>query len=76
MKYSDGDKVAIQFREHPAFYQLVISDNGTSKVRNLNGIGINSMSERIEKIQGNFRINDEKGFEIFATIPKLIENKK
>lgn len=70
VKYSNGDKVVIQFREHPAFYQLLISDNGTNKISSTSGMGLNSMSERIEKLQGIFRINNEDGFEIFVSIPK------
>ncbi|MBQ4524281.1 MAG: hypothetical protein IJA10_15255 [Lachnospiraceae bacterium] len=70
VKYSNGDKVVLQLREHPAFYQLLISDNGTNKSRNVTGIGLNSMSERIEKLKGIFRINNEYGFEIFISIPK------
>lgn len=70
VKYSNGDKVLLQFREHPAFYQLIISDNGTKKASNSDGMGLNSMSERIEKLNGIFRINQERGFEIFVSIPK------
>ena len=62
--------MVIQFREHPAFYQLLISDNGTNKISSTSGMGLNSMSERIEKLQGIFRINNEDGFEIFVSIPK------
>lgn len=70
VKYSNGNKVVLQLREHPAFYQLLISDNGTNKNGSTTGMGLNSMSERIEKLQGIFRINDENGFEIFISIPK------
>ena len=70
VKYSNGDSVVLQFREHPAFYQLLVSDNGTNKNSSVPGIGLKSMSERIEKLQGIFRVNDENGFEIFVSIPK------
>ena len=70
VKYSNGDRVMLQLREHPAFYQLLISDNGKKKTGNATGMGLSSMSERIEKLQGIFRINDESGFEIFISIPK------
>ena len=30
VKHSNGDEIRIIVREHPAFYQLEINDNGTS----------------------------------------------
>ena len=29
VKYSNGDRIEIVLREHPALYQMTIEDNGT-----------------------------------------------
>ncbi len=28
-KHSDADKISVILREHPAFYQMTVEDNGT-----------------------------------------------
>ena len=33
VKHSNGDRIEIIFREHPAFYQLLLSDNGDAAAR-------------------------------------------
>lgn len=73
VKYSNGDRVTIQLREHPAFYQLLVRDNGTKRNGNHSGMGLNSMRERVEHLQGVFRVNEEEEFELFITIPRRIQ---
>lgn len=72
IKHSSGDTVSISVREHPGFYQLVISDNGkNSGVIHNTGMGISSMRERAENAGGVFNvISSDNEFRIFATIPK------
>ena len=72
MRHSNADKVQITVREHPSFYQLVISDNGTRKtdISVSSGMGLSSMQERIQALNGVLRIQTETGFRIFITIPK------
>lgn len=72
IKHSSGDTVSIVLREHPAFYQLVISDNGkNSGVIHNTGMGISSMRERAENAGGIFNASaTDNEFRIFATIPK------
>ncbi len=72
IKHSTGDKVSIILREHPGFYQLVISDNGrNSGVIHNTGMGISSMRERAENAGGIFNATSSANeFRIFATIPK------
>ena len=75
-RHSDADAVTLVLREHPGFYQLVAADNGNSgrtgeqSVQKMNGIGIESMRERVEALQGTFRIQGGDGFRIFVSIPK------
>lgn len=83
IKHSDADRIALILREHPGFYQLTVEDNGTTAVDRTpgsrdaadgaffeRGIGLANMRERVEALQGVFRIHCEKGFQIFISIPK------
>lgn len=76
VKHSNGDEIRIIVREHPAFYQLEIMDNGTSvDERSLSGetgdgIGIKNIKERVAAIGGIMRIKADDGFRIFVTLMK------
>lgn len=76
VKHSNGDEIRIIVREHPAFYQLEIMDNGTSAdERSLtgetgDGIGIKNIKERVAAIGGTMRIKADDGFRIFVTLMK------
>ena len=76
VKHSNGDEIRIIVREHPAFYQLEIMDNGTSvDERSLSGetgdgIGIKNIKERVAAIGGTMRIKEDDGFRIFVTLMK------
>lgn len=84
VKHSDANKVMIILREHPAFYQLTVEDNGTTATQSNGysmeelqsgeglggGIGLSNMRDRVEVLHGTFRIHCEKGFQIFISIPK------
>lgn len=76
VKHSNGDEIRIIVREHPAFYQLEIMDNGTSAdERKLSGetgdgIGIKNIKERVAAIGGTMRIKADDGFMIFVTLMK------
>ncbi|WP_167957335.1 sensor histidine kinase [Anaerosporobacter faecicola] len=79
IKHSNATNVSVKLLEHPAMYQLIISDNGTltstvkwylSQNKTGDGMGLQSMADRIKSFQGNFNILTDHGFEIFITIPK------
>ncbi|MDF2804016.1 MAG: two-component sensor histidine kinase [Anaerocolumna sp.] len=83
IKHSKATKVIVNLREHPAMYQLIISDNGEmedsrrQKLTRLfenqiyyEGIGIQNITDRVKGFQGNINISLDKGFKIFITIPK------
>ncbi len=71
IKHSNATEVTVALREHPAFYQLIIEDNGkVSDYSVENGIGINNISERVKTFNGNLHINVENGFKIFISIPR------
>lgn len=83
MKHSNATKVVVNLREHPALYQLVISDNGQMEqlkkeklsklIENqlyVDGMGIQNITDRVKNFNGNINFNLENGFRIFITIPK------
>lgn len=80
IKHSNADKVVIMVREHPAFYQMSIEDNGTNCKEPAGeitvaegsgqGIGLSNMRERIEALHGSIHFRNEQGFRIFISVPK------
>lgn len=76
VKHSNGDEIRIIVREHPAFYQLEIMDNGTTANESKlsgetgDGIGIKNIKERVAVIGGTMRIKADDGFMIFVTLMK------
>lgn len=71
IRHSDASRASIRFREHPALYQLVISDNGTVKDYNVeNGIGLKNITDRVNALDGVINISAKDGFQIFISVPK------
>lgn len=83
-RHSNATQVYVTAIEHPAFYQLSVSDNGTDispAFKNgvpggavlpphSGGIGLSNMQTRVLALNGTFRINTGSGFQIFTVIPK------
>lgn len=71
VKHSDANQVTILVREHPAFYQLCIEDNGTKEPKSLEGgIGLENMRHRVEALNGIFHTKYENGFKVLVTVRK------
>lgn len=73
VRHSSADTASFILREHPAFYQLIIEDNGCckSEMLNENGIGLKNMRSRIKDMNGIININSDcNGFRIFITVKK------
>ena len=72
VKHSSADKITITLREHPAFYQLSVEDNGKCSMEiKESGIGLSNMRERAENAGGIITFTpSEKGFKVFTSIPK------
>lgn len=71
VRHSNGNKISIILREHPAFYQLLIEDNGTDSVITHSGIGLKNMESRVASLGGRITFTASgKGFHIFITLPK------
>jgi len=70
-RHSDADRVKLLLREHPAFYQILIQDNGKCvHPGDGTGIGITNMRQRVETFGGTIDIRTENGYRIFIHIPK------
>lgn len=71
VRHSDGDRLTVIFREHPAFYQLLVEDNGRHAEIRRGGIGLRNMEDRAAGLGGRISFTaSEKGFRIFMTVPK------
>ncbi len=72
IKHSNGDTVTIVCREHPAFYQLSILDNGNSGKVEPTGIGLYNMQKRADYVHGIFYAEPTReGFRVFLTVAKM-----
>ena len=71
-RHSNATHVQIRITEHPAMYQLIISDNGTNKasIAPRDGMGLQNIRERVSALRGTLQIIQEKGFRIFISVPK------
>lgn len=78
LKHSNGNHMDIRVREHPAFYQLYITDNGQSIRPGLSleqgsvsgGMGLYGIQERVNKLGGTMKISVDDGFSILINIMK------
>lgn len=81
-RHSSASKASISVLEHPAFYQLVIKDNGAFKPGSRipepsdvlppasRGMGLSNMESRIKALNGTIHFQKKDGFRIYAAIPK------
>ena len=72
IKHSNATKVSLLLREHQSLYQFSLYDNGivTSSFISSSGLGLVSIKERVNSLQGHLQITTDSGFRIFITVPK------
>ena len=78
MRHACAHAVTVRCMEHPSFYQLIVTDDGTGGTRTggrgvAEGMGLGSMRERIEALGGTFAVGPRAGaggWRVFATVPK------
>lgn len=78
MRHACARTVTVRCMEHPSFYQLIVTDDGTGGVQASSrgaaeGMGLASMRERIEALGGTFTAGPRAGaggWRVFATVPK------
>ena len=71
--HSNATKAEILLSETPTFYRLLIVDNGTTAVKHPeagNGLGLLSLQQRVDALNGSMNISVENGFRLFITLPK------
>ena len=78
MRHARAQNVTVRCMEHPSFYQLIVTDDGTGATPAnsrdaAEGMGLGSMRERVEALGGTFTAGPRAGalgWRVFATIPK------
>lgn len=78
MRHACAHAVTVRCMEHPSFYKLIVTDDGTGGVQASSrgaaeGMGLASMRERIEALGGTFTAGPRAGaggWRVFATVPK------
>ena len=70
LKHSNGDHMYIRLREHPAFYQLSIADNGSDIHISGQGMGLFGIQERVNMLGGSLKLSTDNGFRLLITIMK------
>ncbi|MEO3944767.1 histidine kinase [Gorillibacterium sp. CAU 1737] len=74
VRHSDATFVKVVLREHPALYQLIVTDNGSVKDLNLeSGIGLKNMETRVAALEGHMHLSVKEGFAVFISIPKGVD---
>ena len=78
MRHAHAKTITVRCMEHPSFYQLIGTDDGTGGTQSSSrgaaeGMGLASMRERVEALGGTFTAGlraGAPGWRAFATIPK------
>lgn len=78
MRHARAQNVTVRCMEHPSFYQLIVTDDGTGGVQAsgrgaAEGMGLGSMREHVEALGGTFTAGPRAGaggWRVFATVPK------
>lgn len=71
--HSNATKAEILLSETPTFYRLLLVDNGTTVVKHPeagNGLGLLSLQQRVDALNGSMNISVSNGFRLFITLPK------
>ena len=78
IRHAHAQAVTVRCMEHPSFYQLIVTDDGTGAAKTnsrgiVEGMGLGSMRERVEALGGTFTAGPRAGapgWRVFATVPK------
>jgi signal transduction histidine kinase len=71
IRHSDATQVTLALLEHPALYQLVLRDNGSqSTSESGEGLGLRSIADRVDALDGQFVVERDDGFRLFISVPK------
>ena len=81
LRHAAAERVVLRCVEHPGFFQLEVTDDGTARsaggaaaggVAASTGMGLASMRERVEALGGTFWAGPcaDGGWRVFVTVPK------
>lgn len=78
IRHARAQNVTVRCMEHPSFYQLIVTDDGTGATKTnsrgiAEGMGLGSMRERVEALGGTFTAGPRAGapgWRVFVTVPK------
>ncbi len=73
VRHSNASLLTLTVKELPAFYQLLIEDNGntvSTVLTDISGMGLSNMKDRVDALNGILHISTDNGFRIFVSIPK------
>lgn len=85
VKHAHATQASVSVTAHPAFYRLIVHDNGSTRpspqvleqrlradraMEPGQGIGLATMSDRARALGGLLRIDYDRGFKVFVTVPK------
>ena len=70
IRHSNATQVRVVLREHPGFYQLIVSDNGRKTTPPGEGMGLKNIEQRVSALSGVVTITQEDGFTVFVSLPK------
>lgn len=81
LRHATAERVVLRCVEHPGFFQLEVTDDGTARSADgtaadgtaaSTGMGLASMRERVEALGGTFSAGPVAGggWRVFATVPK------
>lgn len=75
LKHSNATNMKIHLDESPNHYYCLLHDNGNSPDdSNLSsGIGLQSITHRIQQINGIINVQKQAGFRIYVSIPKEVK---
>lgn len=80
MRHSDATAVQVVIAEHPALYQLIITDNGTQKPKKSfdagSGMGLENIRARATAFGGSADFRYEKGFRVFVSLRRDLTDAK
>ena len=78
VRHGGARSARVAVSDYPAFWQVTVDNDGTVPAegepaadgREGSGLGLRSMTERVEALGGRVRITPRPRFTVFATIPK------
>lgn len=78
-RHGDATRASVSVASYPAFFRLVVHDDGTippppealgEAPRPGRGIGLSTMADRARALGGRCRVDYDRGFKVFVTVPK------